>query len=86
MGRLTVAYLDGDRWLDGPALCAWLEDKLTGRRRHPNLTRRMSSWRRGRSRADLYLVDVVLTEIGIHPIEIPDECWAADQRHHTGKK
>lgn len=80
-----MGYLDGDRWLDGPALCEWLDAKIAGRFMNPNLSRRMSEWRKGRSRADLYLVDAALVELGLHPMDIPEGCWAADQSHHAGR-
>lgn len=80
-------YWTGGRWLNGPKLVAWLEERVgeppegpnEGRlaavcRRHPALTKRLYEWRRG-GRADIYFLDAYLAPEGLHPGQIPDDVW-----------
>lgn len=68
---------DTAEWLDGPALAAWLRDNGLD---HPTyqlghtLERAVSRWRDG-ARAYVFVVDAVLTKLGLHLSEIPDELW-----------
>ena len=73
-----MAYEDGDEWLDGPRFAAWLGEHGFVGEHFPNFARRVVDWRKG-ARACLRTVEPVLIALGYHPIELPDECWSADQ-------
>lgn len=64
-------------WLDGPALCDWLDaflDCSTFKATHPSLCRRTSDWRAGKP-ANFYSLDGWLVKLGLHTDELPDHLW-----------
>lgn len=68
-----MSYDDGDRFLDGPRLCEWLEslDLFISQ----SAVRRMYEWRRG-GLADVYTVDRYLCRWGMHLDDVPEDCWS----------
>lgn len=61
--------------LDGRALAAWIEDHVTDLGAQLNgQTRTVQRWRNGAS-ARIWTVDEVLTALGRHLSELPDEVW-----------
>ena len=71
-----MSYWDGDRWLKGPELYVWLVRRVPDNLRK-NLARQMNHWKHGKL-ADLYYLEPHLCRWGIHPCEIPEECWSAE--------
>ena len=76
-----MTYFDGDRFLNGPRLAAWIETEFPDFRSiaGSGAARRVSAWRSG-IRADIYSLDRILVALAAHPSDIPAECWEADQR------
>ncbi|MBA2644347.1 MAG: hypothetical protein H0U80_02760 [Solirubrobacterales bacterium] len=88
--RELVDYSEA-RGADAAGLVAWLEqthalETSDGRPRElsPAVRRRLSSWRTG-GIADFHGVDRTLCELGLHPLEIPEELWRSAARGHTGE-
>ena len=73
-----MSYFDGDEWLDGPGLVAWLEEHGFVSAYHPNATRRVYDWRHG-GRASLRAVEPMILRLGYHPSELPDDLWGVKQ-------
>lgn len=64
------------QWLDGPRLVCWLEGKglFSMQLQVGGLARRVSDWKKGTT-ANVFTADRVLTRLGLHISEIPDELW-----------
>lgn len=77
------------QWLKGPPLVAWLETQrrlsyVDGPLSSSNM-RRICSWRAG-GHADVTAVDMILTKLGLHLHDVPEETISrASQRgyHHV---
>ena len=89
--REIVDYSEA-RGADAAGLVAWLEQSHAletsdglPRELSPAVRRRLSSWRTG-GIADFHGVDRTLCELGLHPLEVPDELWRAQARGHTGEE
>lgn len=68
-------------WIDGPKLVAWL--KLRGFQARPHFVKyahRIEHWQKG-GRANVYTVDDLLTRLGYHLSELPEDFWTAPPRY-----
>jgi Transposase len=73
------------KWLDGPALVAWLEDErrcIFGEYALGFHARAIRHWRRG-GKPSLYHADVVLTKLDVHLDELPDHLWIDTPKSNT---
>jgi hypothetical protein len=81
-----VGYWQGDSYLHGPNLAAWLEERLPPEygEMWPALGWKIDQWKAQKRRAYLPHLEPDLCAIGIHPGEIPDALWNVDQSYHRG--
>ena len=70
-------------WLDGPKFVNWLEraDDFSGEPHGTAIKRRVTEWRAG-APVSIWSADHLLTRIGLHLSQVPDELWIAG-RHRT---
>jgi DNA-binding NarL/FixJ family response regulator len=63
-------------WLDGPQLVDWLEQHgmETASPHGYSTERAVQRWKKG-GRANVYAADQVLTQVGCHLHELPEEMW-----------
>lgn len=86
---MVTALAERAEWIQGPGLVVWLESHGLF---SPDIqlgfhARRIRHWREGKT-ADLHTADIVLTKLGLHLSEIPDELWleeAPKARRYTDK-
>ena len=66
------------QWADGPKVAAWVDEhcpERTPERRYGMATeRRLREWRMGAA-AQVWAIDRMLTEMGRHMWELPDDVW-----------
>lgn len=73
-----MSYAEGDNLLDGPKLAEWIEARCEDP--SPNLERRLWAWSHGET-AGLATVDhYLVTELGLHPNDLPDDLWIPAHR------
>lgn len=71
---------------DGPGFFAWLEvhHLVEPLRRDESFARRLWEYRNG-GVADFYVVDKMLTRLGYHVQDVPDELWLDRNRRGSGE-